>query len=428
MPLLNNIILTLGSRILVVMLNILLLFLTTNIMGAEQKGMISLLTLNLSIVALFSGFVGGPSLVYLTPRYKLTHLLALAYSWSILIASCATWIYTQYLFMTELSSWQFFRLALFESLVSSNLMILLGRKLIGRHNLILVTKPAVVVVFLFVAIGLGNEINFNDFANGYEWSLYACTGISAVFMISTSKTDPVTNEGKPLFWNILRLGFFNQSGNLAQMLNYRLSYYLLEALISPPELALVRIGIFSASVQIAESLWNFSRSVSTVQYSYVANIEDQKRALHLSLGLARMNLVATAVGIILLALLPTSVYTAFLGDQFTETKSLIILLSPGILALAVSGAFSHYFSGIGKPQFNTLASVLGLGLTLLVAYPAIKFYDIAGAAAASALVYTGQTILQALMLKKSEEFSWSELIPKPEDFDRLLTAISRILK
>ena len=59
-------------------------------MGAEIKGMISLLILNLSIATMVSGFIGGPAIVYLTPRNSIRKLILANGFWSLLSAGLVT--------------------------------------------------------------------------------------------------------------------------------------------------------------------------------------------------------------------------------------------------------------------------------------------------------------------------------------------------
>ena len=217
----------------------------------------------------------------------------------------------------------------------------------------------------------------------------------------------------------LRLGFTVQIGNLAQILNYRMSYYLLEWLISPPEVALVRIGIFSTATQISESLWQFTRSVNTVQYARIANMSDRDSSKEVTTILVRMNTIVTAMGIIVLLLVPASIYTQIIGAEFTDIKRQMWLLSPGILGLAFSGALSQFFSGIGEYQFNTITSLVTLVLSVLLAIPAISFFEIDGAAAATSIVYILQAIMLTYFFTSRERISIIEFKPKSSDISLL---------
>ena len=63
------------------MLNVVLLLISTRLLGAEVKGEVSLLVLNFSLATLVSGFLGGPALVYLTPRFPIKSLLFVNLVW-----------------------------------------------------------------------------------------------------------------------------------------------------------------------------------------------------------------------------------------------------------------------------------------------------------------------------------------------------------
>ena len=70
------------------------------------------------------------------------------------------------------------------------------------------------------------------------------------------------------------------------------------------KMALIRIGIYSAALQVSESLWQFARSVSIVQYAKVSNLDDKEKGMRISMLLAKLNYAVTAVGIIVLLIIP----------------------------------------------------------------------------------------------------------------------------
>src|SRR5690606_33036864 len=112
-------------------------------------------------------------------------------------------------------------------------------------------------------------------------------------------------------------------------------------------------------------LWQFARSVSTVQYARVSNATDNHASLAISIRLGKLNYLVTTLGIGILLLIPNGLYGDLFGIEFMEIKSHLYFLSIGIIALSLSNAFSHYFAGIGKHSINTFSSIFGLILTIL---------------------------------------------------------------
>lgn len=77
---------TFTTRVFSLIISFATLILTTNYLGAEGRGYISLLTASAGLINLFSGFIGGAALVYLIPRNKSRNFVIqsaiLSYFWA----------------------------------------------------------------------------------------------------------------------------------------------------------------------------------------------------------------------------------------------------------------------------------------------------------------------------------------------------------
>lgn len=423
---LRKIIHTLGSRVIMAVCNLALLLITTRWMGAEVKGEISLFVLYLSVSVLISGLFGGPALVYLVPRFPIRHILSQSYVWAFVSAGVLTLFLSLTGLGNDMALDHFFRLALLENLVAGHLMVLLGRDRVASHNVLQVIKLVTSVGILAYLVYNGPK-TFEQFAFAYEVSLWSTLGLSIIELIRTSTHASIAGTWKETALAGWRYGAITQLGNVSQLLNYRLSYVLLELMISPPKLALVRIGIYSAAIQISEALWQFSRSVSTVQYAAVSNQEDRNQSLQLSLRLARLNYFVTMMGVIVLALIPVAWYDRVLGIGFTEVKAHFLWLAPGIIALAFSSAINHFFAGVGDVIFNTKTSVYGLALTLLLAYPSILYFETTGAAMATSLVYVFQAVMQFHFLHRKDGVKPTQLMVSRKDISDFIPRMRNAL-
>jgi O-antigen/teichoic acid export membrane protein len=415
--LIKNIIHTLSSRFMVSFMNLALLFITTRIMGAENKGEISLLILNLSLAAIFSGLFGGPSLVYLIPRFQLKNILILNYGWSTLTAGLVAVLSILDILPSGVQSLELFCLALLECLIATHLMIFLGQERVKTHNWIQIIKASLTVGLLFIFYYQDDTLDARSFVTAYGITL-AATYLASLFLLSKQNTSGHQKEGgfKSTVSACLKYGSLVQIGNISQLLNYRLSFYFLELLITPMPVALVRIGIYSASLQVAEALWQFAKSISTVQYSKVSNTANRNQAIDISLKLGKLNYFVTGIGIIFLLFIPSSVYGSLFGAEFGEIKKHFMILAPGIFALSLSNALSHYFAGVGQHRFNTQSSILGLVLTIFIGYFLILKMGTLGAAVAASVVYTTQTFYQLIILVKTSDVQYKDLILGKEDF------------
>ena len=418
---------TLGTKVISVLLQLALLFITTKLMGAEIKGQIGLLVLNLTLISLIAGVIGGPALVFLTPRYGIRNLLIIGYAWSVVVAPTGAAVLGWSGSAGFPGFGPFLLLALAESVLAVHAPILLGAKRVAAHNYALLMKPLVTVAILAVLQWQRGNLTFDDFLWAYFAGLIVAVIFSAIKLaLLPAIVVPALSAVQTLRAS-LRYGLPVQLGNVAQLLNYRLSLYLLE-IFTAPGMALVRIGIYSAVLQVSESLLQFARSVAVVQYSEVSNIDDRQTGLRLSVQLIKLNYAVTLIGSIVLLLLPNRAYIAFLGGDFFEIKAHLYWLAPGMIALSISSGISHYFSGVGLHRLNTVASAVGLGCTAVIGIPAIEFFGTYGAAATASVVYIAIAGFQFNQLKKRHDLSLGDLRITSGDvshFRRLLSGFLR---
>ncbi len=383
-------------------------------MGAELKGLISLFILNLSLTSIISGFIGGPAIVYLAPRQSIGKMFTANTFWILITTSLVTAALVYLNMLNSVEPIRFFRMAIMECLIVTLSMTLLGKEKIKTHNWLQVTKVSITVIALILYINF-ESAEFSSFLNAYEISLFTTTLLSISVTFKFFKPNGISTWSKTLIGGF-KLGSIVQLGNLAQLLNYRIGYYVLELVISPNDVALIRIGIFSASLQIAEALWQFTRSVNTVQYARIVNIGDRREALNLSLKLVRMNYAVTALAIIFFLFIPTKMYALAFGPEFSEIKTHFLIISPGILALAFGGGINHYFAGLGEHRYNTISTIIGLGISISIVFPLCKLLGTHGVALTASIVYCVQAISQLYFLKKRDSIKLSAFYLSYQDW------------
>ena len=86
----KNIIGTIGTRVLTAVLTLAAWILNANYLDPEQVGTISLIIFSVAIIQLFTNFVSGAALIYMTPRCGIYKLFVPAYSWSLVVGLLTT--------------------------------------------------------------------------------------------------------------------------------------------------------------------------------------------------------------------------------------------------------------------------------------------------------------------------------------------------
>jgi O-antigen/teichoic acid export membrane protein len=396
---LKNLLNTFAARAISSGVSFLLLILTTQYLGAFGRGLISLVTASISIILLFNGFVGGTALVYLLPQNKtrafLSHTFKLSYSWSVLV--CVT--LTAFFYVTGSLPREFilhvFALSLMASLFTSNALILLAHERIVLYNLAILLQ----IVLNFIGFAFVVFVLRSPSVQAYIFTLYLSYTLGLAFTVFHVvkiwlSTEP--SNSSLGFWqvlkNIMQYGLVSQLANVMQYLNYKLSYYVMNHYGGPED-----VGLYHVGITLSESVWMLSNSISLVLYAKIANLGDTPYSRDLTIKLAKFSFIATLLCIIILLLIPVSLITFIFGKDFGQVHSIMITLSPGVVVFGLSVIISHYFAGTGRYHINTLASLLGLILTVGGNFLLVPRFGYLGAGATGSISFMATALFSMIV-------------------------------
>ncbi|MCD6066697.1 MAG: teichoic acid transporter [Bacteroidetes bacterium] len=381
---LNKIIQTIFSKGIVSILNFLIVIITAKFTGAEGRGQMSLMYLNVTLILMINDLIGGSALVYLIPKLKAQRLVIPSAWMAVLCALLLPFLFNFYLGYDLRDYLWFTALSLMLNFSSVGNMFLNGLQKIRQSNTggILQTF-SLFLVLCFLIFGLGQN-------NAQSYYLALLIGYSLNFFYSlivlSKYIFPV--EKSPLIQTckeILNYGFIVQAGNAIQLLNYRLSYYFLDYFF--PLKGKAFVGVFSTGSSVAEAVWVIMNGISMVQYATLSNNENKSFAISYSVKLSKICLILTVFAVLVLILLPNSVFVFLFGNDFTEMRYVIQILSPGIVLMGFTGIYSHYFAGTGLMKISTYASLVAFGVTLIAGILLIPSMGLTGAALTSCLSY-----------------------------------------
>jgi Na+-driven multidrug efflux pump len=121
--------------------------------------------------------------------------------------------------------------------------------------------------------------------------------------------------------------------------------------------------------------------------------------------------------LIILLVLPVNLYIYVFGfSDFGQVKTVILYLSPGILALTANMILSHFLSGIGKPVYNLIVSFVGLVTIAVAGYYLVESMGLSGAAIAASVTYLVTASLSFYYYFKKSDSTLSDLIIRVDDF------------
>ncbi len=403
---------TFASKFSLALLNFATIILSTRLLGAVGRGEISFFVTNMVLILLFTSIVGGPSLVYLTPRYNFFKFFIPVYAWSVLVTIVFCYVFLHYNQVPVGDFYFLFFATLFNSWKSSNMMVLLGKEKIAAFNwLALVHSVFLIALFLLFYYPF-HVLSVESFywgvliSNGlvWIWSLYLLLKIDQPFDVSFDQK---------VLKQLVALGWMAQLANIIQFANYRISYYYL---MNSPSNGPGELGKYSIAVSIAESVWIIGQSLATVQFARLSNIEDARERKKISVRLFKLNFTLNFIAVLALICIPSVVYRWMFGEGFEMVSVYILWMAIGIFALGVSTSMSAYFGGRGMYKPAIYSSLWGVLFTVVICQFFIDDWGVVAAACAASLSYVALTVYFFWRFTKAEQLSVLKVLPSIFDF------------
>ena len=155
-----------------------------------------------------------------------------------------------------------------------------------------------------------------------------------------------------------------------------------------------------------------------VQYSRIANERNDNYAARLTLSLLKISLVLTFLSFIALYAVVAIFFNFIFKPEFIAVKTLMLILSAGILTFSVSIILSPYFAGSGKPSVNTRTNAIGLVFTLLTGFLFIPRLGLPGAALSASISYTAATVYQLMVFIKVSGFKGTDFLIRSSEIKK----------
>lgn len=417
----RNLLSTTASRVLIAMINLGIVWMSARYLGASAMGSISLIILGISIIQIITSVLAGSSIVYQASRHPLADLLTIAWIW-ILVAGIPVWLI---LSLANLIPREFtfdvLILSILGGVITVNQNVLLGKERVNAYNGMAVLQSLLVLLPLFLLLWVGKWMDVRAYVTAQYISMGSCTLIGTLMIL-----PPIKSFRKPsmtLVKEAAGFGGYLQAASLMQLFNYRLSYYIIEKFYDRATL-----GVFSVGVQIAESVWIVAKSMAVLQYSRISNSRNNQYAIRLTVNFLKFTGLVTFVLIGMVLLLPQEFFVWIFRSDFSNITRVIASLSAGIMALALSLMFSHYFSGTGQPKHNTISSGIGLLFTVILGFTLIPRFGLTGAGFTASFSYLAGMLYQFFIFKKNTHVRWMDFVPGKKDVLLINSEIKEMFK
>ncbi len=379
-------------------------------LGASGKGEQGIIITTIALILIFSNIIGGPSLVYLVPRFCLQKLLIPAYIWSLIVSIVFFYFMKSVDIVNKEYVFHIAFLTLVNSFASINLSILIGKERIKTNNFINLLQASVIIVTLIINFYFFEENEIQSYLEALYYGFGVSFIMSFIFVapfLREKFKDKKNNSTLDAIKGLTKFGIWNQVGFIAQLLSFRISYYFIEYFRMAKD-----VGIYSNGVSLIESIWLISSSITLVQYSKIVNSNNDLYSQKLTIKLTRMSLLFAFIMVIPLIFLPSEFYSFIFGREFGEINKLMWILAPGVLLFNITLVTGHYFSGTGKYYINAIAMIAGLIVTILFNLLLIPKYGITGAGITASFSYIITTVIMSIFFSKKAKCSIFALFPK----------------
>ncbi|MCC6600703.1 MAG: polysaccharide biosynthesis C-terminal domain-containing protein [Crocinitomicaceae bacterium] len=378
---------TLGTfltRVIVMAGTLGVVLLNTQYLGVSGQGTASLINFGILLILAASNFIGGGALIYLVPRMKEGDAVWPSLVWAFISSLLFYILFRLFPIVPEEYILHTVLLGFLQSVFIFIQYVSLGREHIHRYNFTVIIQSVSGVTSLFIFFFFCEWYSSMAFVS----SLYLSFSLAVLFAIYRERQylqAANTLEIKKHTAEILRFGKYAQGGNILHLLNQRMNFIFLENMLPAGRLY---TGMYSLVLYIAEGIWILSKSLSLVQYTRIANSNNESEHRQLTTRYLRLSLIAVILCCAVLVMIPDDFYRVIFGSDVIGLQQAVWWMTPGIIANGASIIYAHYFSGRGLHRHNAIASALGLIAGVITAFFFIPMLKVSGAAIAisSALI------------------------------------------
>jgi O-antigen/teichoic acid export membrane protein len=340
-------------------------------------------------------------------KVGLSRLILPAALWIIISTTIAAFVFS--VLHSQQSYFILLPITLITSFLALNLLIFIGKEKIQLFNIFSLLPPFLLLMFSFGFIYLFK----NRTVNGYLFSYFlsqAAVFIISLILIRKYLIKKEIEISKDIVKKAFNYGWKNELSYFIQFLNYRLSYFFILYYQD-----ITSVGLFSVAIVVSESIWLMAKSITTVQYSKIVNLDNPSGAIELTQKSAKLSLYATLAMLVVLAVIPSWVFGFIFGKDFGPIKQLLFLLMPGILSIAVSNVYGHYFAALNQMRVLIVKSTIGLVFTVVLSIVLIPLWNLKGACIVTSASYLSSSVyLWIAFYKTNKNLSYKEVTEMPE--------------
>ncbi len=219
-------------------------------------------------------------------------------------------------------------------------------------------------------------------------------------------------------------GMHVSSAYVVTLLNYRADLYAVALMLTPAAL-----GMYGIAVTVAETLLLPTQAASFVASPHIATLDLRGSSL-LTARCVRNNLLIATILCAVLFVFAEPILNVLYGKAFVPVAPAFDILLIGVLALAVGGPVSNYFTlRLGRPQISIWLGVLSAAVCLGTSIALIRHYGMVGAAIGSTAGYVVGQFAGLGYFMSAASVNWRDLfVPTVVDLQAYASFAMRLLR
>ncbi|MDA3615820.1 MATE family efflux transporter [Polluticaenibacter yanchengensis] len=322
-----------------------------------------IITINLAVCEV----IAGASIGLLLKNYLVRNIKKVSYSWS---AAISLMIPAAFYLFSRVNITEFYYLAIICFLnagITTHQNILLGQNKLNTYYITQTAQPVLTVLFTYLFFSAADNAAGEQFLKAllFSWCLvFAGSAFVArqIHLVEDKlKTRALIKAG-------MSLGFRNQLGHLAGILNNRLIYLLIPA---------TALGVFANAISIAEAMLIVPTILGQIIYSGLLNNRAHINEASV-VTIQWLSIISLLAGTLVLAVLPDRFYVFIFRKELPLFKDYAVTLGLGLSFYAGFLIFSYWQSGFSRFILNFYALCTGLIFNILVSLFLLAFnrYDV----------------------------------------------------
>lgn len=271
--------------------------------------------------------------------------------------------------------------------------ILQGLQKFDQFNIALLAYPCCLFLFIIVIV-LFKLDNIAYLIAASSFSAYMSLAVTFFLVRAKLISEKPVNVRKYIL-RAINYGYKVHASNILSHINYKADLFLLNILMNP-----LSAGVYVVAVQISERLWLVSQAISTVLFPKLSSMSgDEFGRKEVTAVLFRIVFYITMIGSVVLSISSWVIVELLFGVEYIGAVIPLLVLQPGVVALAVSRLIANDTAARGRPELNAYSSVIVVVVNVIANILLIPVFGLTGAALATSLAYVANLIFRLAVYK-----------------------------